>query len=174
MDERAELHARIDSLAHHDTLTGLPNRRMWNEQIPAAMNAASRTGRPVCVALIDLDHFKAFNDQFGHQAGDDLLEAVATAWGPIVRASDLLVRWGGEEFALLLPSTDEQQASDLLDRRQRVMPRRQSFSAGFTVVRVNPHDTVDLGAVMALADLAMYQAKHDGRARAVCADTLAG
>jgi len=100
--ERAELLARFERLAKTDALTGLPNRRAWEDALATAFAAARRSDRAVCVAVIDLDNFKALNDRHGHPYGDRVLAACAAAWSAELRPGDLLARLGGEEFGLLL------------------------------------------------------------------------
>ncbi|MFL5885478.1 MAG: GGDEF domain-containing protein, partial [Thermoleophilaceae bacterium] len=94
--ERADLLARLELVARTDDLTGLPNRRAWDEQLPLELARAGRGEWPVCVAMLDLDHFKDFNDKLGHQSGDRLLKASAAAWRTQLRATDTLTRYGGE------------------------------------------------------------------------------
>ena len=107
---RTDLLARLQSTARTDPLTGLPNRRVWDEDVERELERARRHGGALCLAMVDLDRFKAFNDTHGHQAGDELLAAAATAWRPELRATDTLARYGGEEFAVLLPHSDEEGA----------------------------------------------------------------
>src|SRR4051794_27833685 len=107
---------RLTGLALADDLTGLANRRAWDAAVDAALFAAERRGEPVCVALIDIDHFKAVNDAQGHAAGDAVLVALARAWEPVVRRGDLLARIGGDEFALLLPASDLDEARGVIAR----------------------------------------------------------
>jgi GGDEF domain-containing protein len=108
-------------LARVDALTGIPNRRVWNEELPRELARARRSQLPLCVAILDLDHFKRFNDRHGHQAGDQL-KASAASWQGIVRGTDLLARYGGEEFALLLPSCSLESALALADRLRGASP----------------------------------------------------
>lgn len=159
--ERDRLLARVRELATTDTLTGLPNRRAWDER---AVGAAGRDRRaPTCVAIIDLDRFKAFNDTHGHDGGDELLVAAAKAWAEVIRDDDLLVRWGGEEFALLLPATDAETARIVLERMQAATPLGQTFSAGIAVCGEDGAE--GLATALRRADDALYRAKADGRAR---------
>jgi diguanylate cyclase (GGDEF)-like protein len=156
----------LGRLAATDGLTGLPNRRTWDEEIPRALAGARRTGTPLCVAVIDLDRFKRFNDERGHLAGDDLLRAAASAWLPHLRPGDLLARYGGEEFAVLLPDCTVPVAITVVERLRAVMPLEQTFSAG--VAAWDGEEAAE--ALVARADLALYDAKRDGRARTVVAE----
>jgi diguanylate cyclase (GGDEF)-like protein len=116
--------------ARTDPLTGLANRRGWNEQLSRELAQAQRSGRPVSVALMDIDDFKAFNDSRGHQAGDRLLVAAAAAWQGQLREGDLLCRWGGDEFAALLPDCSEGAAHEIIARVTSTTPGLQSCAAG--------------------------------------------
>jgi diguanylate cyclase (GGDEF)-like protein len=164
---RADLTARVSELARLDPLTGLPNRRMWDHRFPIEVEQSARNGRPLTVAMLDLDHFKEFNDRYGHQRGDALLEAASTAWTSELRAGDLLARWGGEEFALLLPATGGEEAARILDRLQAVTPEAQTFSAGYLVEQFRPGCDQELDDLMSAVDRAVYAAKAEGRSRRV-------
>lgn len=102
--QRVALLTELETIARTDELTGLPNRRAWREQLPDQLTQSTRSGAPLSVAMLDLDHFKRFNDTRGHQTGDRLLKEVAVAWNDELRPSDILARYGGEEFALALPA----------------------------------------------------------------------
>lgn len=170
--ERNELMAAASDLALRDPLTGLGNRRIWDDRVSAAMAEAARTGRPLTMAMLDLDHFKAFNDRHGHARGDELLVAAAAAWCSALRGSDLLVRWGGEEFAVLLPATGGAEAAEVLSRLRQVVPFGQTASVGCATVRLVPGGSVDPAEVLRRADVALYQAKAEGRDRIVAAPEL--
>jgi diguanylate cyclase (GGDEF)-like protein len=114
---------QLAALARHDGLTGIPNRRTWDRELPVAMDRARRDDVPLSVAILDLDHFKHFNDRFGHQAGDRLLKSATTAWSQLLRSTDLLCRYGGEEFSVLLPDATIEQAAEVLERLRRITPR---------------------------------------------------
>ena len=113
---RTDLVAKLQSTARTDPLTGLPNRRVWDEDLERELARARRHGGSLCLAMLDLDRFKAFNDHHGHQAGDQLLAATATAWRPALRATDTIARYGGEEFAVLLPHSDQEGARLVVER----------------------------------------------------------
>ena len=149
--------------ARTDELTALPNRRAWDEALAREMARAERTGDQLCVALLDLDHFKAFNDEHGHPAGDQHLRRTAAAWRRELRTIDVLARYGGEEFGILLPSTGLDEALQVIDRVRRSTPNGESASAG--VVAYDGRESVD--SLMARADAALYRAKHAGRATTV-------
>jgi len=120
----------LSRLARTDPLTGLANRRGWDEQLDRELAQAKRSGRPVSVALLDLDDFKGFNDGHGHQAGDRLLVAAAAAWQGQLRDGDVLCRWGGDEFAALLPDCPEGAAHEIIARVTPTTPSLQSCAAG--------------------------------------------
>jgi diguanylate cyclase (GGDEF)-like protein len=120
----------LTRLARTEPLTGLPNRRGWDEQLDRELAQARRSGRPVSVALLDLDDFKGFNDAHGHQAGDRLLMAAAAAWQGQLRDGDVLCRWGGDEFAALFPDCSEEEAHEILSRVAPTTPDLQSCAVG--------------------------------------------
>ncbi|MBX3286028.1 MAG: GGDEF domain-containing protein [Actinobacteria bacterium] len=157
--ERIDLVARLAEQARRDGLTGLPNRREWDEVLAREIARAQRSGRPLALAVLDLDRFKDFNDRHGHLAGDDLLRAAAQAWRASLRAPDVIARWGGEEFAVLFPDSTAEEAVLVLRRLRMVTPDGQSFSAG--VVQWEPGEEPE--ALVAAADALMYEAKAQGR-----------
>jgi diguanylate cyclase (GGDEF)-like protein len=157
--ERQALQLR--ALARSDALTGLPNRRAWFDELPGAMARAARDATPITVAMLDLDHFKRFNDELGHQAGDRLLKGAASAWAAELRIVDVLARYGGEEFILLLPSAGADLAADVVARLRATTPAGQTFSAGLAV-----WDGTESGdELIGRADRALYAAKANGRGR---------
>jgi diguanylate cyclase (GGDEF)-like protein len=159
---------QLRELARTDALTGLSNRRDWTTHLPYATEQARRTGRPLTVVMIDLDHFKRFNDDFGHPAGDRLLKSAAAAWQEQVRAVDRLARYGGEEFILLLPDAPLADALATVERLRAVTPLGQTFSAG--AAQWTGVETSD--ELVARADRALYAAKHAGRDRTEVADAV--
>jgi diguanylate cyclase (GGDEF)-like protein len=161
--ERDRLQARLGRMARTDALTGLPNRRAWDEAIDRVLAQADRGGSSVCVALLDLDHFKEFNDLNGHPAGDSHLKEVASLWRQRLRSADLIARYGGEEFAVLLTATELSQAGQVVETLRSCVPRKETVSAG-----IAQWDAVESGAeLVARADRSMYEAKRQGRNRTV-------
>jgi diguanylate cyclase (GGDEF)-like protein len=155
----------LRELAQHDALTGLPNRRAWDAALSTVVTRGARDGSSFCVAILDLDYFKRYNDSFGHPAGDRLLKTAAATWAARLRRSDLLARYGGEEFVVLLPDTTEAQAVALLDELRAATPENQTFSAGVAVWDgIEPEQ-----ALLERADRALYTAKEAGRNRVACA-----
>jgi diguanylate cyclase (GGDEF)-like protein len=155
----------LTELAQRDTLTGLPNRRAWEQSVPLALDHARRDGNLLALAVLDLDHFKRFNDEYGHQAGDRLLKEAAAAWAGGLRSGDLLARYGGEEFALIIPDGGAALAGDLLDRLRPLTPSGQTFSAGIAVWDGQESSE----GLFARADAALYEAKGAGRDRVALA-----
>lgn len=145
---------RLASLARTDELTGLANRRSWDEALGQALVTAQRSGRPLTVALVDLDDFKAVNDSVGHLAADRMLRAIAAQWRECLRGGDTLARWGGDEFAVLLPDTDRDRARALVERMRTGEPSL-SFCAGLAAYAEG--STAD--QLLAEADEALYRAK---------------
>ncbi|MBX3618775.1 MAG: GGDEF domain-containing protein [Rhizobacter sp.] len=160
---------KVRQLATRDDLTQVHNRRHITELMAMEQNQHERSGSPLCAALLDIDLFKSVNDNHGHQAGDDVLRCFAQATQAALRASDLLGRWGGEEFIVVFPDTTLAQARVALDRvREQVHQTdftrmasglRITFSAG--LVQLGPGEKIE--AAIERADQAMYRAKTSGR-----------
>jgi diguanylate cyclase (GGDEF)-like protein len=155
---RIERLGRAERLAGTDPLTGVGNRRAWD----AALGALQHNS---CVLLLDFDHFKQFNDTYGHPAGDDLLVRTAHAWGEVVRGEDVLARVGGEEFGALLSDCTLEQALAIAERLRAAIPAGRSVSVG--IASWDGFEGAD--ALVARADRALYAAKAAGRDRAVVA-----
>ncbi len=169
--ERARNEERIRHMAHHDPLTGLPNRALFWPLFSRVLHEARRESRKATVAYIDLDNFKQINDVLGHAAGDEVLKTLATRLSKAVHASDLLVRLGGDEFAIVLSHAVLDEAS-LLDRLRdiRVNLSRSMDIDGVEVratcsmgVAFFPKDGITPEELLACADRAMYEAKRHGR-----------
>jgi diguanylate cyclase (GGDEF)-like protein len=161
---------QVRQLARRDELTGLPNRRAWSDELPRALDQARQSGRPVSVCMIDLDHFKAYNDTHGHQTGDRLLKEAAASWSERLRQTDILARYGGEEFIALLPGTDLASAREVMERVRQGTPAAQTFSCG--VATWDQNETSH--ELIARADAALYEAKNAGRDRIVMAGAETG
>jgi diguanylate cyclase (GGDEF)-like protein len=161
--EAAAVIARADVLdnladeAQNDPLTGLPNRRAWD----AHVRRLHSEGDQLVIAMIDFDHFKRFNDTYGHPAGDRLLKETAAAWRDQLRTGDLLARLGGEEFGLLLRDCDPDIATEVTDRLRHSVSESWTCSAGIAVGQ--PGESAE--DIIARADVALYEAKAAGRDR---------
>ena len=173
-----EAHDRLAVLAETDGLTGLPNRRRFDEAIEREVTRLRRSDHPLSLILLDVDHFKNFNDHYGHVAGDDCLRRVATIFPEILhRATDLVARYGGEDLVVLLPDTNSAGARTLAETiRAEIAALAIPHAASPTA----PHVTVSLGVVtithnqditprelVHLADERLYRAKEAGRNRVV-------
>jgi diguanylate cyclase (GGDEF)-like protein/PAS domain S-box-containing protein len=167
--EREELLGKVREMATHDSLTGLPNRRVLEEQLPREMARARRSNSPLCVAIIDIDHFKAYNDAHGHLAGDEALRECARAWDEALRGEDTIVRFGGEEFLVLLPDTAAEEAAEAVERLRERTPMGQTCSAGLA-----SWDFVESADdLLGRADAALYLAKAGGRDQLALAGAIA-
>ena len=165
----------LEVQATTDVLTGLANRRRLDEELRRLLAQALRYDQSLSVVLVDLDHFKDVNDGHGHQVGDQLLVEVAGGLAAAVRDADVVGRWGGEEFLLLAPHTDQPAALALAERCREAVARASTeavdvaVTASFGVASLGPDDTVR--SLMRRADLALYIAKSEGRDRVVCLPT---
>lgn len=169
------LNVRLHQLSVTDALTGLHNRAGLFASFPLDVEKAQRYQRPLAVILLDLDHFKSVNDQFGHLIGDQVLVEFATVLKDTIRQVDRVYRWGGEEFLLVCPETSSEQAKQLAQRildsvRQHRFPTQKSMTVSAGVVALNANDTMN--TLTQRADEALYQAKETGRDR-VCVATEA-
>jgi diguanylate cyclase (GGDEF)-like protein len=150
----------LRALARRDDLTAVANRRAWVEELQRAIRGAD-PGSPLAVALLDLDHFKDYNDRAGHQAGDRLLREISAAWSSQLRRSDLLARIGGDEFAVLLRDCSPEAAEDVMQRLCASVADGVTCSAGLAAWEEGEPPQ----ALMARADAALYRAKSAGRDR---------
>jgi diguanylate cyclase (GGDEF)-like protein len=171
MKRQADMLRRLSFI---DGLTGIANRRHFDEMLDKGWRRCGRNGSPLSVVMIDVDHFKRFNDHYGHQGGDDCLKAIAEMLaGGVGRPDDLVARFGGEEFVCLLPGTDEKGASEVAHRLQAAVREARIPHA---MSPVAPHVTLSMGVATAwpggdnapdqllrLADGLLYQAKSGGR-----------
>ncbi|TKB51421.1 GGDEF domain-containing protein [Ferrimonas sediminicola] len=166
----------LSKMSQVDTLTGLANRRMWQQHLEQEFERSRRYGHPSTLMVLDIDHFKTINDTLGHSAGDRVLAAVGQKLGQLLRKSDVAARYGGEEFTLLLPETTQEQASLLAERIRATMSElvveTDAGEASFTVsIGYAPfHDGLkDNKAWFEAADKALYEAKRQGRNRCILA-----
>ena len=167
--ERARLYEEMKRLAEIDGLTGLLNRRMYEEKLDDLLEQSVRSGQPLSLILIDIDNFKPINDRYGHLAGDDVLREVARALRQSLRAGDLSARYGGDEFAVVLSRTDLQAACKVAGKIARRIRRSSPGKEPRVSVSVGVSSTQVAGRVarrlMASADKALYRAKRLGRDR---------
>jgi len=177
----AEANRRLEELSRTDGLTGVANRRQFEDVFEREWRRAQRAKGPIALLMIDIDEFKKYNDHYGHQGGDECLQKVAaTLKSALARASDVVARYGGEEFVVVLPGSDRDQAVATAERlRQRVeqlgMPheaatsgsKRVSISVGVAALRPKAKDEPEM--LLSAADQALYGAKHGGRNRTCAA-----
>jgi diguanylate cyclase (GGDEF)-like protein len=168
--EHADLADELARQAETDPLTGVANRRGLARALERDLAAARRSGRPLAVAMIDLDHFKAYNDSEGHPAGDLLLRGAARAWSARLRAGDLLARYGGEEFAIVLPEAGG--TAEAVHTVERVRSATPVVTASAGVVLSDGAEPA--AQLIHRADDALYEAKRGGRDRTVLAAPLTG
>lgn len=170
--ERARLFQEVQSLALTDPLTGLPNRRSLFELGKIEFARSFRTGRPFCCMMLDIDHFKLINDDYGHQTGDQVLRQFAERTQRSVRETDLIGRYGGEEIVIFLPETDSETAMQVAERLRRIIETRPfgvseqelHITASIGVARKD-EQTMEIETLIARADQALYVAKYKGRNR---------
>ncbi len=167
--EREELVERLHGQARTDALTGVPNRRWLRDELERELARAQRQGGDLCVAMVDLDRFKQFNDRHGHAAGDALLRDAASSWRAVLRVSDFLARYGEKEFAVLLPDCSPSNAVDVIERLRAATPAGETCSAGIALW--DRHESPD--TLVARADAALDQAKEAGRDRIIFEETAA-
>lgn len=175
----AKLREDLRVQASRDPLTGLVNRRFTEEAFEREISRCRRRNKPIAVFMIDIDHFKQFNDRHGHDAGDAVLKMVSAALASSLRLEDIVSRYGGEEFLALLPETDERAAMECAERaRSRVaelMPSFRGTSLGAVTVSIGvaifPEQGTSPEALIQRADAALYEAKRAGRNRTILASS---
>lgn len=170
--ERKKLESRLEFMAYHDMLTGLPNRRMLYEHLQKAMSAANHQGEMAAVLFLDCDDFKHINDTWGHETGDMFLRMLAERLNSSIRDKDTVARLGGDEFVVLLTAIQSpRQAAKVAERILRAVEQPWSINErSFTVtisigIALYPMDACDIDSLMRNADKALYQAKAAGRNR---------
>jgi diguanylate cyclase (GGDEF)-like protein len=157
---------RLSEMGLTDHLTGVANRRAWDDDLERAIGESKRTRRPLSIAVLNVDHFKAFNDEHGHLAGDRFLKEVAALWRSQLRHSDVLARIGGDEYAVVFRTCTVQSALRVVIRFCHDLPSDLTCSAG--VAQWDGHEAPF--ELMARADAALYRAKDMGRGRPVVAE----
>ena len=168
--DRVRVEQELAKLAATDPLTGLPNRRFFEEVANAELHQVQRFRKPASLMMIDIDRFKSINDTHGHAAGDEVLRAVASLSKEVVRGDDLFFRFGGEEFVCLLRETDQQGAIAMAERLRSAIEKLQiasgaviiSVTASFGVASITAADR-SIDSVLTRADKALYRAKAEGR-----------
>ena len=182
VSQQKKLEGRLETLATEDGLTGLANRRRFDERLLEEWARAHRERTPLALLMLDLDHFKMFNDEYGHQAGDECLRAIGGILGAEARrAADLAARYGGEEFAMLLPNTDAGGCAQIAEKilreiRRAGMVHRLNLPSGWVtasiggaVFRPGADRSAGRASLIEAADQALYSAKRGGRDRLVMA-----
>lgn len=167
---RAMEYEALFESARRDTLTGLANRRVFDEQIKAKMDGARRSGRPLTMASLDLDRFKQINDKLGHHRGDQVLQQVAAVMAETVRSTDLLVRIGGDEFVLVMDDTDQKSARILAERLCKAIDALDIWADADTKLGVSIglaqwENGEELSEWMERVDDILYHAKANGRSQ---------
>jgi len=172
------LEARLEELAIRDGLTGVFNRRKFDERLFDELHRANRYQRPISLIMIDIDHFKHYNDMHGHPQGDQLLREMAQVLTTSVRSTDLVARYGGEEFVVILPETDKAQAQAVAEKLCTTVaahhfPFGETQPLGATTVSVGVASYIGVPEaeppLLDLADQALYRAKREGRNRVITA-----
>ena len=171
------LRAELQRFSYEDSLTGLKNRRYFDELFRHEREVSARSDRPLCLLIFDIDHFKQFNDCHGHEAGDQALRMVGDVLGTYFRGSDTVCRYGGEEFAVLMPGASLEEARQRAEQLRAAIAAEQvehrnenlgslTISAG---IACWPENCAEYDELFRAADKALYQAKEAGRNRVVAA-----
>jgi diguanylate cyclase (GGDEF)-like protein/PAS domain S-box-containing protein len=168
---------RIQRVAHHDSLTGLPNRLLFNDRLEQAISLAKRGSRQFTLLYLDLDRFKQVNDTLGHTAGDELLKGVAARIRHQVRESDTVARVGGDEFTVILPDIARREEAETVAKKIiaavaapfQLGSQKQSVEIGTSIgIAIYPTDARDADALLKASDAAMYSAKQIGSSFRFC------
>jgi len=179
-EQLMQLQKELEFLSYSDSLTGVGNRRMFDNVMAREWEAAKASGKPLSLAMIDIDFFKSYNDYYGHVQGDECLKRIARVLGEAAGPEHFLGRFGGEEFVLVLADTDAESALRVAERCRALMakegiahlrsPHGQCVTASFGVGTVLAGDGIDITAFINLTDAQLYQAKENGRNRIAAVD----
>lgn len=177
--DQTKRHKQLELISRTDSLTGLYNRRYMEQRIKEEYELYQRTGSEYALIIVDIDLFKSINDMYGHAGGDFLLQAVAADIKKSVREYDTVARWGGDEFLIMLPATNEENAVRLAERIRETIEKRSyvyenealsvTLTQGISVIRYGGYTVDD---ILKKADLLMYQGKRSGRNRIIFANSL--
>jgi len=178
ISEQKSLEEKLERLSYLDGLTGIANRRHFDINLDLEWRRMARLDKSLSLIMCDIDFFKAYNDTYGHQAGDKCLKAVGNVLkGSAKRAGDLVARYGGEEFTILLPMTDSEKAFIIAEKIQRdinslKVPHKKSevsdvVTLSFGIATLFPHPSKSQNDLVELADKALYRAKHEGRNKVI-------
>ncbi|MDI1464580.1 diguanylate cyclase [Catellatospora sp. KI3] len=171
-EELTAANARLELLSSTDALTGLANRRRWEQRLAGEWDRAARAGAPLALAMVDIDHFKPYNDHYGHPAGDDCLQRVAAELTRNLRQVDLVARYGGEEFAVLMPGIGVERARQVGERLRAAVAALSEphavtsdgiVTVSIGVAAMTPGPARDADDLVRLADVELYRAKRSGR-----------
>ncbi len=180
--EMASLQSDLEEVrrdAMTDSLTNLSNRKHFDQELERLIQCANETNQPLCLVMLDIDHFKTFNDTYGHQTGDQVLRLVAATLNKNVKGGDVAARYGGEEFSLILPGTELKDAVTLSDKIRKIIQAKEllkrstneklgRITASFGVSKLLSKDSP--ATLIERADQALYAAKHAGRNKVIAED----
>lgn len=179
-EKLAQMQAELERLSFSDSLTGVGNRRRFDDVMAREWEAAGASGKPLSLVMIDIDFFKSYNDYYGHLQGDACLQRIARVLGEAAGPQHFLGRFGGEEFALILAGTDAESAMRIAERCRAMIadaaiphvrsPHNQQVTASFGVGTVVPGERIDVTTFINLTDAQLYQAKDNGRNRIAAVD----
>ncbi len=178
ISEQKRMEAELEHLSYHDALSGVANRRHFDQNLNLEWKRMARIDKPLSLIMCDIDFFKAYNDTYGHQEEDKCLKSVGNVLkGSGKRAGDLIARYGGEEFAILLPMADAENAFKIAEKIQRdinslKIPHKKSevssfVTLSFGIATLYSQTSTSPDHLVELADKALYQAKHEGRDRVI-------
>jgi diguanylate cyclase (GGDEF)-like protein len=169
----SQLHfmTQLVNQAAHDGLTRVYTRRVGEELLDVQFNSSLRSGLPLAIAFLDLDHFKSVNDRFGHEEGDKTLKRASDAFRKVLRRGDIVVRWGGEEFIIMMPNTNGEGALNAILRLRELglgeRPDGEPQTASIGIAEMTADGSSDWSDLVEMADKRMYKAKKSGRDRVV-------